>query len=271
MISRTYSSKESVTTPAAGGRSGFFNFRNVVLTSHPDEAQQHPERSNGPGAWRDNDGACPKKGHAPLSLQPVWLKKRYFLLFSSFLLLVYSTQLMAKNDIHKGNWTPPIEPPGSVIVTALSESSTSSRPVNSAADNPQRQTVTALAATAARPTSPPTQAHGSEAALRHAIQHWSQAWGRQSIPQYLGMYANDFEPPKGLSRTAWVQQRTQRIASKKSIRHEIQNLTIQINANQATVRFKQIYQDERLRARDRKTMHWVWRNGQWQITHESTD
>lgn len=69
-----------------------------------------------------------------------------------------------------------------------------------------------------------------------------------------------------MSRTKWVKQRTQRITSKKSIRHEIQNLTVQINANLATVRFTQIYQDERLRASDRKTMHWVWRQGQWQIT-----
>jgi uncharacterized protein YchJ len=88
---------------------------------------------------------------------------------------------------------------------------------------------------------------------------------------YLGMYASDFEPAKGLSRVAWVQQRTQRITSKKSIRLEIQNLTVQINANLATVRFTQIYQDERLRASDRKTMHWVWRNGQWRITREATD
>ena len=91
------------------------------------------------------------------------------------------------------------------------------------------------------------------------------------MASYLGMYANDFVPPKGLSRPAWVQQRTQRITSKKSIRHEIQNLTLQIQGRQATVRFTQIYQDERLRASDRKTMDWVWRNGQWRITRETTD
>ena len=91
------------------------------------------------------------------------------------------------------------------------------------------------------------------------------------MASYLGIYASDFETPKGLSRTAWVQQRTQRITSKKSILHEIQNLTLQIQGSQATVRFTQIYQDERLRASDRKTMNWVWRNGQWRITRETTD
>jgi hypothetical protein len=51
----------------------------------------------------------------------------------------------------------------------------------------------------------------------------------------------------------------------------MQNLTLLINTNQATVRFTQIYQDERLQSSDHKTMEWVWRNGQWQITREFTD
>ena len=90
------------------------------------------------------------------------------------------------------------------------------------------------------------------------------------MPPYLGMYASDFEPPKGLSRSSWEQQRTQRITSKKSIRHDMQNMTLRIDANQATVHFTQIYQDERLQSSDQKTMVWVWRNGQWQITREFT-
>jgi hypothetical protein len=198
------------------------------------------------------------------------MKKRHLLWFLFVLVFIHLSQLMAKNDEYRGNWAPPIEPPGSVIVTSLSEGSPSQRSANRTSDSPQHQATTAQAATPAQQPSPP-QTHGSEAALRQAIEQWSKAWGEQALPQYLGMYASDFVPPKGLSRTAWVQQRTQRINSKKSIRHEIQNLTLQIQDNQATVRFTQLYQDERLRASDRKTMHWVWRNGQWRITRESTD
>jgi hypothetical protein len=199
------------------------------------------------------------------------MKKRHLLWFVFVLVFMHLSQLMAKNDEHRGNWAPPIEPPGSVIVTSLSEGSPSLRSANRTSDSPQRQATTAQAATAAQQPSPPPQTLGSETALRQAMEQWSKAWGGQAVSQYLGMYASDFVPPKGLSRPAWVQQRTQRITSKKSIRHEIQNLTVQINANLATVRFTQIYQDERLRASDRKTMQWVWRNGQWRITRESTD
>jgi hypothetical protein len=204
-------------------------------------------------------------------MQPWGFKVRHLLWSVLVLVLLHLSQLMAKNDEHRGNWTPPIEPPGSVIVTSLSEGSPSQRFANRASDTPQRQATTAQAAAAAQQPSPSTQTSGSEAALRQALAQWSKAWGGQAVPQYLGMYASDFVPPKGLSRPAWVQQRTQRIASKKSIRHEIQNLTLQIQGSQATVRFTQIYQDERLRASDRKTMHWMWRQGQWQITRETTD
>jgi hypothetical protein len=109
-----------------------------------------------------------------------------------------------------------------------------------------------------------------EASLRQALQQWSQAWSGRTMPQYLAMYASDFQPPKGMSPSAWAQQRTQRITSKQSIRHEMRHVNIHINANQATVRFTQIYQDERLRATDAKTMHWVFRNGLWQITRETS-
>jgi hypothetical protein len=204
-----------------------------------------------------------------LGTQPGGLKKRHLLWFLLVLALMQLSQLMAKNDDQRGSWTPPIEPPGSVIVTSLSESAPNQQTANRAAVAPQRQPPPVPDITATRQQ--PPQASGGEAALRQAIQHWSQAWSGQNMPHYLGMYANDFEPAKGLSRVAWVQQRTQRITSKKSIRHEIQNLTVQINANLATVRFTQIYQDERLRASDRKTLHWVWRNGQWRITREATD
>jgi hypothetical protein len=276
MISRSFSSGESATTPVDGERAVFFNFKNVeqASPSHvaPHVAQDHAARAMEPWAWRDIDGARTQQGHAaPLSEQPGWMKKRNLLWFLFVLVLMQLSQLMAKNDEHRGIWAPPIEPPGSVIVTTLSEGSPGQPSASRASDTPHRQTTTAQAATAAQQPSPSAQTHGSEAALRVAIEQWSQAWGGQAVPQYLGMYANDFVPPKGLSRTAWVQQRTQRITSKKSIRHEIQNLTLQLQGSQATVRFTQIYQDERLRASDRKTMHWMWRNGQWRITQESTD
>ena len=39
----------------------------------------------------------------------------------------------------------------------------------------------------------------------------------------------------------------------------------------ATVKFTQVYQDERLRRLDQKTMVWQKREGQWLIQSETTD
>jgi hypothetical protein len=204
-------------------------------------------------------------------VQTTSLKKSHLFWFLLVLVLMHLSHLMAKNDDNRNNWMPPIEPPGSVIVTSLSEGSPSQRPANKAPEAQTRQTPIAAAGTANRQSPSPVQVTENEAALLQAIQQWSQAWSGRAIPQYLDMYASDFIPAGGLSRPAWVQQRTQRITRNQNIKHDVQDLNIQINVGQATVRFTQIYQDERIRASDRKTMHWVLRNGQWQITRETTD
>lgn len=270
MILIFFSSEESAASPDARGRADFFNFKHVVSATPPRLAQDQAAPAMEPRVWKNTNETCTPQGDAcSLSNQTGWIKKRYLLWFLLVLVLMHLSQLMAKNDNERGNWIPPIEPPGSVIVTSLSKESNSQRSSNGASNAPQRQATSAPAMTATREQSP--TASGKESALRQAIQQWSQTWSAQNMAPYLGMYASDFEPPKGLSRTSWVKQRTQRITSKKSIRHEIENLTLQIQASQATVRFTQIYQDERLRSIDRKTMHWVWRDGQWLITRESTD
>ena len=268
MISRTFSSEESASTHEVGGRGGFFDFRQVLLNTTPHSGQNPAARSLAPWEQRDQPEVdTPKEQVMRLSDQSVWLRRRHLLFFLVALALMHLSQLMAKNDDLLGNWTPPIEPPGSVIVTSLSESASGQLPVGSAAQAPVPPATT-VAALSPPPAS--VQASGTEQALRQALQQWSQAWSGQAMTPYLGMYASDFEPAKGLSRSAWEQQRTQRITSKKSIRHDMQNMTLRIDANQATVHFTQLYQDERLQSSDQKTMVWVWRNGQWQITREFT-
>jgi hypothetical protein len=273
MISRSFTSEESASTPAVRARAGFFNFRDVVMTPPP-LAVRHPV-NHALAPWEQADTlksvALPHK--EATQRQRPGLKKQHLLLFVVVMVLMHLSQLMAKNDEHRGNWTPPIEPPGSVIVTSLSERSGGQpSPTQAAQATVHPTTSVAAAAAVAAPSTPaaPVAASGTEHGLRQALQQWSQAWSGQAMAPYLGMYASDFEPPKGLSRSAWEQQRTQRITRKKSIRHDMQNLTLQINTHQATVHFTQIYQDERLQSSDQKTMVWVWRNGQWQITREFT-
>ncbi len=272
MFSKSYPSIKNAVASATESQAGFFNFSNVVLPSSPRTTAVKTSRALAHWDLRDSEETRTIDGRvAPLAEKSSTLRKRHFFWFLLVLVSMHLSQLMAKNDDHRGGWTRPFLAPGSVIVTSLSEGSPVQRSGNRAAEAPQRLATLTPAAMTAQQLPPSAQARGNEAALRRAIEQWSQAWGGQVIPQYLGMYASDFEPPKGLGRPAWVQQRTQRISSKKSIRHDIQNLTIQFNASQATVRFTQFYQDERVRASDRKTMHWVWRSGEWQITREATD
>jgi hypothetical protein len=78
MISRSFSSKESATTAAAGagGPAVFFNFKQVVLTSPTRLAQDNAARAMEPWSWPDTQGASSPQGQAAaLKTQPGWLKK----------------------------------------------------------------------------------------------------------------------------------------------------------------------------------------------------
>jgi ketosteroid isomerase-like protein len=110
----------------------------------------------------------------------------------------------------------------------------------------------------------------TDQALQKAVHEWSRACGQKDVATYLSMYANDFVAPNGISRPAWAQLRTQRIQSKKHIRHEVQGLQVSMGQGRATFRFEQLYADELLRRIDQKTLHWVLQDGQLRITRETT-
>lgn len=252
--------------PAPAG--GFFNFKDVVLSQRISPTGAHaltPWAHNAhPSAWSED------RRQVALRVQPARLKNRHFLWAFALVVLTHLTHLMAKDDNHKTQWTPPIEPPGSVVVTKPVQAPSAASSAPDRAYTVSTQAALSLSASTIPSTLAEDQASANEATLHQALQQWSQAWTEQAMPQYLAMYASDFQPPKGMSRAAWTKQRTQRITSKQNIRHEMHHLKMQINTDQATVRFTQIYQDERLRATDAKTMHWVFRHGQWQITRETT-
>lgn len=195
------------------------------------------------------------------------IKNRHFVWVILVLALSHFSQLSAKNDDNGVSWVPPIEPPGSIVVTTQSEKTT--------LEEPGIDTKQALAeasnSTEITTKTPSPQAHGaSEANLRLALTQWSKAWQQQNMAQYLSMYADNFKAPNGISREVWAQQRTQRITSKKTIQHSINDLQIDLRAVTATVRFTQHYQDERLNLTDFKTMFWAFKDGRWQITLETT-
>lgn len=109
----------------------------------------------------------------------------------------------------------------------------------------------------------------SDAVLKQ-VHGWAKAWSAQNVDGYLGYYANEFEPPKGMSRKAWAEERRARIAGKGRIHVEIATPEVDIHGNTAKVTFRQTYESDRLTARSRKTLVLVKNGGKWQIKQESS-
>ncbi len=129
MISRSYSSEERAPRPGVVSRpNGFFDFRQVVPHIASPKGRGHETSGTDPWGEYEHHGSWQAQRHtASLRNSPMGLKRNHLLFFVFVLVLMSLSTLMAKNDEQRGNWTPPIEPPGTVIVTTLSEGP-SSRP-----------------------------------------------------------------------------------------------------------------------------------------------
>ncbi|MDF3035125.1 MAG: tetratricopeptide repeat protein [Paucimonas sp.] len=100
------------------------------------------------------------------------------------------------------------------------------------------------------------------------VQAWARAWSSQDVKGYLAFYANDFKTPKGESRKAWADERQARIAGKGRINVKIESPQVSIDGNTATVKFRQIYTSDRLKADSRKTMVLTKQGSKWLIKQE---
>jgi ketosteroid isomerase-like protein len=100
------------------------------------------------------------------------------------------------------------------------------------------------------------------------VHGWAKAWAAQNVDSYLGYYSQQFEPPKGVSRKAWADERRARIEGKGRIHVEIAAPEVKIDGNTAKVTFRQTYESDRLSARSRKTLVMVKNGGKWQIKQE---
>lgn len=199
-----------------------------------------------------------------------------------------------QSNVHEAieAWTDPVKSPGTLLVTPNSPPlSAEAQTTAKAAPSTTLQTSTTTEATStsqstdvgivnanpaelASPTSAtltPAIDAQSEAALLSAIQQWSQAWKTRNLPAYLALYSPNFVPPQGISRQLWADTRKARVASKQNIELSLQNLSVQMQGNTATVKFTQVYADERFRITDRKTMVWERAEGRWLIQSETTN
>lgn len=106
--------------------------------------------------------------------------------------------------------------------------------------------------------------------VNSVVQDWAQAWSSQDVKRYLSHYGPDFETGRGVSRKAWSDERTDRIVGKARISVKVESPQITVNGNTATVKFRQIYVSDRLKADSRKTLVLSKQSGKWQIKQERT-
>ncbi|NRR33993.1 tetratricopeptide repeat protein [Oxalobacteraceae bacterium] len=111
---------------------------------------------------------------------------------------------------------------------------------------------------------------GDREAVIKQVHGWAKAWTAQNVDSYLGYYSNDFDPPKGLSRKAWAEERRSRIEGKGRIKVEVGDPDVVLTGNTAKVTFRQTYISDRLNAKSRKTLILVNNGGKWQIKQESS-
>jgi ketosteroid isomerase-like protein len=125
----------------------------------------------------------------------------------------------------------------------------------------------ASAAPAPKPTA--TIAADGPADAEAAVRAWARAWARRDMAAYYAAYEPGFKGQAG-SRKAWEQDRRDRIATRKQIKVELQDLRVSVNGDQATAKFRQVYSSDALSATSRKTLQLVrGSNGRWQIRQES--
>ncbi len=109
---------------------------------------------------------------------------------------------------------------------------------------------------------------GERDAILAAVDGWASAWSAKDVKGYLAFYGNKFEPPKGMSRKAWNEERHARIAGKGRISVKIESPHVSVDGNTATVKFRQIYTSDRLTANSRKTLVMTRNGTKWQIQQE---
>ena len=116
----------------------------------------------------------------------------------------------------------------------------------------------------------PAAAAGENNDILAVVNDWAEAWSSQDVKRYLGHYGNDFDTPRGISRKAWADERTARIAGKGRINVKVETPQVSVNGNVATVKFRQVYVSDRLQADSRKTLVLSKQGGKWQIKQERT-
>jgi tetratricopeptide (TPR) repeat protein len=123
---------------------------------------------------------------------------------------------------------------------------------------------------ASKPAKVVNEAEIERTEVLNAVHAWAKAWSARDVKGYLNFYASDFQTPNGEPHKAWAAEREARIAGKGRISVSIESPNVTIEGNTATVKFRQNYVSDRLKADSRKTLVLVRQGGKWHIKQERT-
>ena len=166
-------------------------------------------------------------------------------------------------------------PPTATIAAAVT--TTPAAPVAPAKTAPPPAAPPIVAAPAAVPTiaapvvqPKPVVSDRASKEVESAVLSWAKAWTAKDMGAYFGAYAKGFSPPGNQSRSAWEQERKKRILGKSTIVVKLENLSVSVSGNKATVKFRQNYKANALAVSSRKTLSMVKQGNEWLIVNEST-
>jgi ketosteroid isomerase-like protein len=102
-----------------------------------------------------------------------------------------------------------------------------------------------------------------------SVNAWARAWSSNDVPAYLSYYADDFQTPKGVSRSAWEAERKARIAKPRKIDVQVDAPKVKFDEkNRAIVTFRQHYRSGSMDVVSSKTLVMVKNGDKWLIQQE---
>lgn len=104
-----------------------------------------------------------------------------------------------------------------------------------------------------------------------AVNQWVKAWSTKDLPTYFSLYADDFRPSNGESRTQWQRARRARIKGKEQIDIQVLSPSVTVEDKTATVNFQQIYVAGKVTSNARKILTLKNQEGSWKIVQEKSE
>ncbi len=103
------------------------------------------------------------------------------------------------------------------------------------------------------------------------LQAWTEDWERKDLEAYLAHYSSDFQPPEGLNRAAWRDQRRNSLLKPAFIDVKLNNIQKKsTGASSAQLTFNQTYRSNLYSDRVVKTLVLRWEDERWKIVKEES-